>query len=258
MKLEDMINTIQLGDCLEVMKNISNDSIDVTFTSPPYNSEKRKIHDTTKLKKRDYHRKYLEEERSEDWYEWQCECINEMLRVTKKYVLYNIQPLYTNKHNVYKLIGKYSDIIHSILIWYKPNGCHTSTPHKISNYYEFILILKCNRVDNVDVNSISFKNVIIENINSNNEYSEIHGAVMNKNVCYKIIKEFSNENDIILDPFSGMGTTCLVAKELNRRYIGIELNKTYYEYSKRRLNGISYNGQISLMINESGEILNEL
>lgn len=49
------------------------------------------------------------------------------------------------------------------------------------------------------------------------------------------IKAFSDENDIILDPFCGSGTTTLVAKKLNRNYIGIELNEKYIEIANKRL-----------------------
>ena len=55
----------------------------------------------------------------------------------------------------------------------------------------------------------------------------------------------TRENDIVLDCFSGSGTTCVAAKELNRRFIGIEINQQYYKASLDRLNGILANGQIS-------------
>lgn len=55
----------------------------------------------------------------------------------------------------------------------------------------------------------------------------------------------TKDGDIILDPFSGSGTTCVAAKELNRRFIGIEKNLEYYKISLDRLNGILANGQIS-------------
>ena len=50
---------------------------------------------------------------------------------------------------------------------------------------------------------------------------------------------------MILDCFSGSGTTCVAAKELNRRFIGIEIDPEYHKISLDRLNGILANGQIS-------------
>lgn len=51
---------------------------------------------------------------------------------------------------------------------------------------------------------------------------------------------------VILDPFIGSGTTAVAAKELNRHYIGFELNKEYYNIAKDRLNGITADGQTSI------------
>ena len=54
----------------------------------------------------------------------------------------------------------------------------------------------------------------------------------------RIIKACSNVGDTVLDPFSGSGTTCYVAKRLNRKYIGIEKEKEYFNISKRRIDSI--------------------
>ena len=54
----------------------------------------------------------------------------------------------------------------------------------------------------------------------------------------RIIKACSNEGDTVLDPFSGSGTTCFVAKKLNRKYIGIEKDKEFFNISKRRIDSI--------------------
>lgn len=174
--------------------------------------------------------------------------IDECLRVSKKYVLYNIQALRGNRNNIYKIIGKYAELIHDILIWYKPNGMPSSN-NKISNKYEMILIIKKNPKDPVDVTSKRFDNVIKMNINSENEYSDIHGAVMKKEFCDEIIKNFTEENDIVLDPFFGTGTTGLCCKEQNRKFIGFEIEEKYIQASENRLNGIKRNGQTSIFTN---------
>ena len=51
-----------------------------------------------------------------------------------------------------------------------------------------------------------------------------------------LIENSSNENDIIFEPFMGIGATILAAKELNRRYIGCEIDREYFDISVRRLN----------------------
>lgn len=54
-----------------------------------------------------------------------------------------------------------------------------------------------------------------------------------------LIELTTQENQLILDPFSGSGTTLVAAKELNRQYLGFEMNEIYYKNSLRRLNGIN-------------------
>jgi len=51
-----------------------------------------------------------------------------------------------------------------------------------------------------------------------------------------LIKQSSNEGDVILDPFIGSGTTAVACKELNRNYIGIEINPEYCKIARRRVN----------------------
>ena len=63
---------------------------------------------------------------------------------------------------------------------------------------------------------------------------EAHFAVFPTELPALCIKAGSREGDIVLDPFLGSGTTALVAQELGRRWIGIELNPDYIEIIKRR------------------------
>lgn len=244
--LEKNLNNVVLGDCLELIKNLDDNSIDVCFTSPPYNS---KGNEGMRADKSDSHQKYLSPETWDNWLEFQYQIIDEMLRVTKKYVLYNIQAIKSNRQDVYSLIGHYANRIHDIIIWYKPNGAPTSTPNKISNKYEMILILKPDGVDKVDVNSTYYTNVLTFGLCSNNEYRDIHKAVMNYDLAYEIIKEFTKERECVLDPFFGTGTTGVACKALNRNFIGFEINQTYVDASINRLYGIKRKGSMKTLLN---------
>lgn len=64
-----------------------------------------------------------------------------------------------------------------------------------------------------------------------------HPAPFHKELPLYFINLLTDENDIVLDPFSGIATTGMACKELNREYIGIELNESYAEFSKKRLDG---------------------
>lgn len=52
---------------------------------------------------------------------------------------------------------------------------------------------------------------------------------------------------LVFDPFVGSGTTCVASKELGLDYLGFEINEKYYKVAKDRLNGITQNGQMSLL-----------
>ncbi|MBC8180193.1 site-specific DNA-methyltransferase [candidate division KSB1 bacterium] len=62
-----------------------------------------------------------------------------------------------------------------------------------------------------------------------------HPAVYPLNVIKEFTKLLTSENDIVLDPFNGSGTTCVAAKKLRRRYIGIDINQEYCNIAKKRL-----------------------
>jgi len=62
-----------------------------------------------------------------------------------------------------------------------------------------------------------------------------HSAAFPKSLPTWFIKLFTEENDIVLDPFAGSGTTCLAAYDLNRRFIGIELKREYFELAEKNI-----------------------
>ena len=63
-----------------------------------------------------------------------------------------------------------------------------------------------------------------------------HPAIFPEKLAADHVLSWSNENDVILDPFMGSGTTGVAAKNLNRSFIGIELDKDYFEIAKERIN----------------------
>ena len=64
-----------------------------------------------------------------------------------------------------------------------------------------------------------------------------HPTVKPLSIIENLVINSSSENDIILDCFMGSGTTGVAAKNLNRRFIGIELEKKYFDIAEKRING---------------------
>lgn len=68
-----------------------------------------------------------------------------------------------------------------------------------------------------------------------------HPAVMNLRLAYDLIVSYTNEDDIVLDPFAGSGTTFAAAERLRRRWIGFEISLDYIDAANRRLSGLMCN-----------------
>jgi len=67
-----------------------------------------------------------------------------------------------------------------------------------------------------------------------------HPAVYPEYIIMQLINLLTREDDIVLDPFIGSGTTAIACKKLNRHYIGFEINQEYCKYAEERLNDIEY------------------
>jgi len=216
------------NNCIDVLKNIKCEEIDVCFTSPPYNSIRHK-----KYKKYDDNLK--------DYYHFLCEFTDELLRITKKTVIINIQTNYYNRADVYKYIGKYNKEITRIVIWNKSNPTPSSLRHKLTNAHEYFFIFS--KKKNVTINSVFMKDVIEFPINSIKIKG--HNAVMNSKISDLFIEEFTQIGDTVLDCFMGSGTTGISCLKLSRNFIGIEIDEDYFQIAKKRLNELIENIQIS-------------
>jgi DNA modification methylase len=62
-----------------------------------------------------------------------------------------------------------------------------------------------------------------------------HPAMFPEELVERVLKLFSYQNDVILDPFNGVGTTTVVAKKTNRRYLGIDISEEYCKKSELRI-----------------------
>lgn len=210
------VDYIECGDCLKLMKKIPNDSIDVCFTSPPYNR-----------KRNDKYSFY--NDTIEDYYKFLCNFTDETLRITNKYIIINIQKNYYNKREVFEYIGKYSDKIADIIIWEKSNPMPASG-YNITNAYEFFIVLAKKPFKS---NTTYTKNHITTSVNSN--MLKEHKAVMKQEVSDWFIEKFTKEKDIVIDPFLGIGTTAISCIKMNRHYIGFEINPIYYKLAYNRI-----------------------
>lgn len=69
----------------------------------------------------------------------------------------------------------------------------------------------------------------------------VHPTQKSQELCEWLIKTYTNEGDVVLDPCMGSGTTCIAAKNTGRHYIGFELDEKYFEIAQSRIEGVDSN-----------------
>jgi site-specific DNA-methyltransferase (adenine-specific)/modification methylase len=210
---------IENGDCLKLMKELPDKCVDVAFTSPPYNrkrNDKYSFYDDT----------------ISDYYGFLLSTIENLRRIVKRHIILNVQTNYYNKKDIYRLIGTYADHIQNIIIWEKTNPMPASGTN-ITNAFEYFFVIGDKPLK---ANGTYVKNIISTSVNSN--MPKEHKAVMKKEVCDWFIKQFTNENDIVIDPFLGTGTTAVSCIEQGRHYIGFELEPKYFDICCKRLDDV--------------------
>lgn len=213
------------GDSLEILKNFKDNSIDISLTSHPYN---RRRNDK-------YNNKYKDTKTDIEYYDMLCTVTNELLRITRNHTFINVQKNYYNKKAIFDYIGKYSDRISGIFIWVKTNPTPASVL-SITNSYEYIICFN-NKV-RLQSNTTYTKNVITTSAYKN-PYRKIHRAVTNPIISDFFIDKFTKENNIVLDPFMGLGTTGVFCLSKHRKFVGIKLIREYYDIALNRIKDIN-------------------
>lgn len=240
---DDFINKIICGDCLEIMKQIPNESIDLIITSPPYNLKNSTGNGmkagTTSGKwagaaLQNGYSHYDDNMPHEEYAEWQHTCLKEMYRLIKN----DGAIFYNHKWRVQNgLMQNRMDIIRDmpvrqIIIWRRKGGINFNHGYFLPTYEviylipkpEFKLVPKANAYGDVWEFTQEMKNE--------------HPAPFPVALIDRIIS--STTAELILDPFMGSGTTAVAAKRLNRNYIGIELSPDYCTMSETRLENDKY------------------
>lgn len=241
------LNKIYNENCLDTMARMPDGFVDLVVTSPPYNANIR-IRNFNYVKKTKHDRfgmKYQEFDDAmmpDEYFEFHSKVIRECLRVCSGYVFWNIQMLSGNKRALFRLIGEFHDNLKEVLIWDKITAEPAISDGVMNSQFEFILVL-CNDEKEAMVREFAkcnFKRGTISNVfrygkNTKNKFPDINGAAFPVNLAGKIVSNFTNEGDVVYDPFMGTGTTAIVSHKLKRQYIGSEITKSCALVSDKRL-----------------------
>ena len=242
---------LKQGDCLEILKDIPNNSIDLTITSPPYDDL------------RNYNSKVDFEQLAIELY-----------RITKNggIVVWNVNDKIKNGSkslSSFRQAILFNDVgfnVNDVMIWKKTNPMPQVKQTRYNQCFEYMFIFSKGKPK-------TFNPIMVDCKSANREYKSTckkitkgkervykefvinkqkienniwafavsqnkteHPAVFPIELPLRHIKSWSNEGDVVLDPFMGSGTTGVACKELNRRFIGIELDENYYKVACERIN----------------------
>jgi len=255
--MKDNINKIINSECIEVMKELPDNSIDLTITSPPYDNL------------RDY-----------KGYTFNFNSIaKELFRLTKDggvvvWVVGDATIKGSETGTSFKQALYFKEIgfnLHDTMIYAKRNYI-PSTHNRYEQQFEYMFVFSKGKPQKVNlqkkdnkqvgkikgggfiqkpdgirkrnkdtgVSSSSIKpNIFFYNIgnmcSTKDKEAFKHPAIFPEKLAEDHIKSWSNEGDTVLDPMCGSGTTCKMAMLNNRNFIGIEISKEYCEIANKRL-----------------------
>lgn len=241
------INKIHCSDSLDIIKKFPDNCIDIVLTSPPYNFgiNYENTNDVNIW---------------EDYFNKLFNIFRECVRVLKDSgrIIINVQPMFSDYIPTHHLISNFflkeGLIWKGEIIWEKNNynckyctwGSWKSPSSPYLKYsWEFVEIFCKNSLkkegdkNNIDIDSEEFKKWVYGKWSiapERNMKKYKHDAMFPEELVKRLLKLFSYKNDIVLDPFNGAGTTTKVAKQLNRKFIGIDISEEYCKTAEDRLN----------------------
>lgn len=226
---EDYINKVICGDCLEVMKGIPDKSIDLVLTDPPYESE---AHTLQRRVKRGGGVMEIESLPFSSMDEQLRNGVaKEIERISKRWILTFCQ---IEASQVWRKAYEESGLVYKrTCIWVKPDGMPQYSGDRPGMGYETIVAMHT-KVKSV-WNGGGQHGVWILNKNDNGGKKSPHPTTKPRSLISKLVNLFSNEGDVVFDPFLGSGTTAVACKLLGRKYIGIEISPKYCEIANKRL-----------------------
>ena len=244
------LNTIILGNCIDVLKTIPDNSVDLAFADPSFNLNKKY---SMCQDKRD----------ADEYLTWCYQWLDEMVRITKEtgsIMVHNIPrwltyySVHLNEKAEFKhwiswnalggLLGKTLLPSHYGILYY----VKSKTKYK---FYDIriphVMCRKCNefykdyggKKDTIHPYGTIANDVWtdIYRIKHNNRRDE-HPCQLPEPLLERLILMTTDEGDVVLDPFMGTGTTAIAAKRMGRNYIGIDMDEKYVKIAESKLKHI--------------------
>ena len=266
LKLKDKLI---VGDCLNIMKKIEENTFDLIVFSPPYDSLRKYNDYTFDLKKtgeqifrvlkdgclcamviqdqtKNFGKSLTSFRTAVDW----VDRIGFKLFETVIYRKHGIEGAWWNKR--FRVDHEY---IHLFLKGEKPRYFNKDPLRIPSKHGGKTMVGSGNRktdgtttkTTTIHVNKMKCRGTVWDYLNAGdkNKLKQQHPAVFPDKIPYDIISCFSPVKGLVLDPFVGSGSTCVMAKKLDRFYTGIDISSKYIEIAKKRLKEVQMELNIS-------------
>jgi site-specific DNA-methyltransferase (adenine-specific) len=217
------LNKIYQGDCLEVMKQIEDGSIDLIVTDPPYlisyktNYRNDKKHDFCSEIENDNNPKLIKD--------YISECYRIMKNNTAMYMFCSFDKVEFFKTELQKYFK-----IKNMIIWVKNNWTAGDLTAQFGKQYEIIFLVNKGR------KTFNGKRITdIWNFSRICGKKQLHQNQKPEELIKQCILKHSNENEIVFDGFMGSGTTAVACINTNRNFIGIELDENCCKIAEARI-----------------------
>ena len=226
------------GDCLEVMRDIPDGSVDLILTDPPYFISRKSGYVNNSPDKVDYIKKYGKH--TIEFGEWDKKEINLSFLLEKFYKLLKDGGTLIMFYDVWKmqelkeltLTEKFKQP--RLCQWVKTNPVPINSKiNYLSNSAEYFatFVKKSKPTFNG-----SYDNGVYSHPICGGKERTKHPTQKPLKIMKELIDKHTNKNDTVLDPFMGSGTTGVACKNLSRNFIGIELDETYFKIAEERIN----------------------
>ncbi|WP_086047858.1 site-specific DNA-methyltransferase [Hugenholtzia roseola] len=251
--INNLLNTIIAGDCIENLKKIPSNSIDLIFADPPYNLQLNgELHrpDQSKVDAVDDEWDKFASLKTYDAFcqQWLAECHRVLKDTGSIWVI-------GTYHNIFRVGAIMQDLDFWLLndvIWVKNNPMPNFKGTRFNNAHETLIWATKSKKSRYTFHYHSLKTMNDDlqmrsdwliPICSGEERIKVNGQKAHSTqkpaeLLYRIIISTSNVGDIVLDPFFGSGTTGAVAKRLGRNFIGLEREPFYIQVAQERINQV--------------------
>lgn len=221
------METLYLGDCMDIMKTIEDKSIDLVITDPPYKIETSGGGLYTQADKQ-----YVKELNSmKDGFSE--DVLDELCRIMKKINIY----FFCSQKQIIPLLDyfvKKKKCNWNLLTWHKTNPV-PACGNKYLTDTEFILFFREKGVKVYGSYNTKFTYYVTP-LNQKDKKKYGHPTIKPQEILLNLVTNSSQEGDTVCDPFMGSGSTGVACKSLNRDFIGIEVDNNWYQIAQNRIN----------------------